>query len=1270
MPSIHQSVRPTVFIACAALLLASCGPRTGTQSAAGRKNKNQMAAAVAIDASSAAFARDAQTDGPTAYYPLAGEAGAPAGAFAAEDHLELPVVPRMDRGFTVEVWVNGGAGTVWSWAGEGDADRLSLELTDEGLAVRVRGGEATQTGVTAEDRWQDVALGWRAFDGVLTLSVDGEERWRTDVPDGFGAAGHLVLGQRQMCAGGCFEAGLVGALNEVVVYPHRLDSSRLLSHIEVAAGKLPPTPSSAEQPVAFVPQTGHGSSVSRAVFSPDGRLAATLGGEGRLFVWDLQTGVLVKAWPRGGVTSMAFSRDGRRLITTNDRFSLTAVDVVTGLDTDWLLRPTDDAATEYHGVQVSADGRYALAGPGAKGGFGGQVQILDTENGEIVSDESESAHALLGDIAWSPTTGLIAQILSAYLTVYDIHQLDRVHSFNGAPKPDGVGDKIAWRKQSRSGYFHGVAMSPDGGVVAASYCADRRVCKQARIDLHDGQTGEVLRTLTAGAGKIRALEFVSDGQLVSADASGTISTWQVADGALLATLKFADLPIGALAFDPTGQRVLIGYDNGNVDLIDTQTFTVVQRLRNRVTRVRIPVVSRDRRRLVTHAGNDLYIWDLDRLSLHRKLPLPEGFATTECRECDPMKWKAQIPNVAIAHDGTALVLQRAADSVTIDIDSGRITKHFPSALGQPVAFVPGNASQLVFVDYKGGKIQFVDANTGKTEVTHRAALTGEPLVMSEDGERYKVGVKRGNYWEKGLYETSTGKLLDHTTTRSPNPQKWEKGLPDGFKTAADHANKSFWYSSSPFGVYHTLPDDRTGNFVVSQDGEWIYYNSDGLFTASPGGARLLAGVKGLRGYGFEQLALSHNRPDELIAQYGGGEEDLVALYGALHDRRVSRAEARGATAGDAIGSAIIRDTSRVSAVGLVEVYAELADPAGLAGYRMYVNDVPLDAEMAPVDGGTKQTIDRMVQLTPGTNKIEIAAVNTKGQESLRALRVVSWSGKEDGGDLYVIGFGVSKYGNEALNLKYAHKDVLDLTAALGKVSNFDNVHVHTFVDDQVTPASVASIAELMADAQPRDALVLFIAGHGMYHDGHYYYLTHGTDLANVAGTSASLELFEGALLDIAPRRKLFLMDTCESGEVDTPAAGTGGGAAAGGLAARAIRGLSVVEKPSAGAHMAPQAKDRFIYADTLRRTGAIVLSSSRGNEYSYESDAIQNGFFTHAIVNALTTGAGDSNGDKSIDTDELRLYVAQAVAQATSGRQNPTVDRDNLFVKLRFSTLP
>ncbi|HMV27164.1 MAG TPA: caspase family protein, partial [bacterium] len=139
------------------------------------------------------------------------------------------------------------------------------------------------------------------------------------------------------------------------------------------------------------------------------------------------------------------------------------------------------------------------------------------------------------------------------------------------------------------------------------------------------------------------------------------------------------------------------------------------------------------------------------------------------------------------------------------------------------------------------------------------------------------------------------------------------------------------------------------------------------------------------------------------------------------------------------------------------------------------------------------------------------------------------------------------------------------------------------------------------------------------------------------------------------RRKLFFMDTCESGEADEGRGAISSLNTTKTIRSRAARGF----KSSSGQRSYLFQKDRYIYNNLLRRSGTIVFSSSLGGEYSYERDDFQNGLFTEALIAALG-GAADANYDAKVDTYELRRYLRKTVSSWSNGMQNPTVDRDNI----------
>ena len=100
---------------------------------------------------------------------------------------------------------------------------------------------------------------------------------------------------------------------------------------------------------------------------------------------------------------------------------------------------------------------------------------------------------------------------------------------------------------------------------------------------------------------------------------------------------------------------------------------------------------------------------------------------------------------------------------------------------------------------------------------------------------------------------------------------------------------------------------------------------------------------------------------------------------------------------------------------------------------------------------------------------------------------------------------------------------------------FENVFARTVTNSDVTTRSIANAKEFVKDATPDDTFVLFISGHGVHDDDReatYYFLTYDVDIRNLSKTAADFEVIEDLLQGIPPRKKLFLMDTCESGEVD------------------------------------------------------------------------------------------------------------------------------------------
>ena len=461
---------------------------------------------------------------------------------------------------------------------------------------------------------------------------------------------------------------------------------------------------------------------------------------------------------------------------------------------------------------------------------------------------------------------------------------------------------------------------------------------------------------------------------------------------------------------------------------------------------------------------------------------------------------------------------------------------------------------------------------------------------------------------------------------------------------------------------------------VSSGDEWAIYTPDGYFDASPHGGSLLAMVDGLNAYPVEQFAALYNRPDLILERMGLGAPELLSRYLSLHLRRMSSIGARAADE-DLSHMPEGRITGVRSADGAATVDFVLSDEKHqLKSCRIYVNDIPVLGRTGKEISGRRYVGSETIELSSGKNKIEVSAVNKAGVESPRASVFVDSNGKK-GGQLYFLAFGVSKYKNPALNLSYADKDVKDLEAVVQKLRRYyDELHIKTFLNSEVTAENIKAAKNFLLATQPRDTVVLFVAGHGAYDRGkdpRYYYLPFGADTNDLTTTGVEFDAVEDLLVGIGARNKLFLLDTCESGELDEDTFSRS-------YAEAGSRGIipRTYRRPFAGRGAPPGSvrgylyrKDRYIYNNLDKRSGSIVLSSSRGGEMSYESHSLQNGIFTSEILAAFTDQSADKNGDKKLSVDELSAYVSRKVPNLTGGLQHPSVDRDNIYQRMSFPSL-
>lgn len=1055
-----------------------------------------------------------------------------------------------------------------------------------------------------------------------------------------------------------------------------------------------PRTTSSDQ-VRFEPQVGHAEVIQAVDVSPDGRLAVTAGNVAK--VWDLETGAVLRTFSSGRSDYFTARFTGPHEVLLLDILANgRSVDIVTGKDVKVYKHDTTD-------LILSPDARQLVGFTKGNDKDAG-ANVLDLATGKEVLS---IAIADPISAALSPNNKIVAVGTQTSLVLFDAMTRTRLREIPCTTcldvrfSPSGkrvmaVGARV-WNVETGSVVSAGILR----GVEQAFAGDDRLVIVSAAgVRLIDAASQRGLRTLRDHPvdPKLQPNRFVAvNGSRVFTYLEGELAVFETASDQELHRFR---APKGGrivtAEFSPDGRHLVAGED----------TIAVWDVVNLRLERELVP----------PSAVKAIRFFDANRIvgiapATYEDDPHPAmiGFDLTTGTE---------LGRVPLTPSKAMLVSDDGRD-VYLSSEEGALD-HFDAKTGARRRFgsdqlsargvvdgmrgASGGTLALVQEDYRRDQaVVIVDAKTG-AEIRRFATRKGSLTIghwLSPDGKRLVLttGGTKGNE----LWDAEAGTLLRVLPT-ADGLQCVQFVSADRAIVATRDGSVMLWDLAAGTTVWSRRPDtleitdlaisrDRrlaasvsnstvrlwrvdTGASIAlaSSGSDWVVYDDRGYFDASKNGGSLVAAVDGDRAYRIDQLATRNNRPDQLLEAMGLGEAAAIAHFRARYERRLERGKLDKDHLASTFSTAPRAKILDAKVSGkTVALTFEIAATDELRAYQIWANGVPLlGTEGKAVNGKTVRQTETL-ELTSGTNRIEVGATDRRGAESLRAYRTVTYDQKTTG-DLYYLAFGVSKYRDTRYDLAYAHKDVIDVGDVLKQAEGYAHVHLKVLTDREVTTDGLRAAKQFVAAAKVDDTVIVFVAGHGLHardSTADYYFATYEVDPTNLARTAAPFELIESLVQDIAPRRKLLLLDTCESGEVD-PGEQVAKLTRAG---SRNLRARALV-RVEATAPTAPNPKprayildrDRYIYNDLVRRSGAVVLSSSRGTESSYELDELRNGAFTEAILRALT-GIADADGDKDhrLSTQELSRSLAIEVPPRTNDLQHPTIDRDNLEM---ITTLP
>lgn len=297
---------------------------------------------------------------------------------------------------------------------------------------------------------------------------------------------------------------------------------------------------------------------------------------------------------RGGVGCVAYSADGRRLVS-GYAFVVSAWDPATGRE---LLNHSPQMSTSsvIAAVTFTPDGKRILLGAQGQG-----VEVLDAESGKVLLTRGEG-----GDHLGISADGqrIVSSRTIGTPVLWDASTGKDIRAF-----------------PQLKGWVRSLAIGPDGKRIACS--GDDKL-----IRIVDPATGTVAHTFKGHREIVESVVFSPNGRrLASGGSDKTIRLWDVSTGKELFSLTGHAERIVSLAFSPDGLTLASGSDDGLVKLWDVATVRrELRSFKGHAARVTSVAFSPDGKQIASGSSDEtIRIWDVASAD-HDLIPILERSA--------------------------------------------------------------------------------------------------------------------------------------------------------------------------------------------------------------------------------------------------------------------------------------------------------------------------------------------------------------------------------------------------------------------------------------------------------------------------------------------------------------------------------------------------------------------------------------------------------------------------------------------------------------------
>ncbi len=1009
--------------------------------------------------------------------------------------------------------------------------------------------------------------------------------------------------------------------------------------------------------------SGHTQGLFDVVFTKDSSHLISAGKDSTIRVWDLEMNVAERVMEGhdGEINTLALSRDGKVLVSAGSDKTVRVWDWANGL----LLRTLFTFESPVYGVDVSPDGALIAATDTES------IQLIETQSGNVRKTWNAFPKGIKRTRAWvhfSPNGNLVLSGTDAF------GRENYIWEVATGTRLVALRQDFEWGLSDRA-FSNDAVFSIDGKTVFTS----SRNC----VESWKSSDGDFISRFGIPGLFAAQISQSRDGIHCAVPYYGHTFLWNLQSGVLEASLP-VDSIHNTVTFDSgsatavvasSGQPGVAAVPGKGMLLYDLKSHQTTWAFQREGKAYSLSAISKDGSVLALSSGDTIDLWDFTRRKFLKELTRPEY----------------GVRSLAFSPTGDLLASGDTKGNVRIwNASTGQLTQTITGTPTGSLQFSPNG--HFVFCDameFPSVVTELRNVSTGAMEGSYHR---GGQLTIAPDGTTCAFHLAGAGARQICIAQIPKGEPQSRINIA--------KGTAMGLSYSPDGKRILAYGQDSVLRVYE-LPTWRLmASLYIIPSGEWksgttewITTTPDGYYNCSSEVARTIQFTVGAEAYPAECFAAKYYRPDlveralrgekvpppenfkgmfppRLWVASGDNKSENGAATVTLHVEDDSAVEnvaffVNGAKV-EASSAELKSDTQPITADGRpipADGRAISADGRTLTaegraieadGRALIADGRPLTADEGTMPVTVARTMTFRVPVpADGDGRVQVLAFDDDGLQSPRqellftpAVKAPLTGNSGAGGRLIGLCVGVSRYQHEKLNLKFADKDALELTAALNAQRGlYREAQVTALTDDKATRAGITTALDrLVAHTTRDDTVFLLLAGHGwrgpetLAGRRNFFFATHEIAPENIAATALPWSDVVSQLgkLSSRSRRVIVLLDACHSGS----AAGN----------------------------------EELVKEILNANAGVLVFAGSRGSEESLESADWQHGAFTKAVLEAVAGQAASE--DKAVSVWDFASYVKKRVVALTENQQHPQVpflsdfDTDAALMTIGGAPLP